>query len=109
MRIFAGLLLACLSFWSVGAHAEDASVSIAIKNNKFEPEELHVPARQKVVIHVDNQDATPEEFESSSLKVEKIVPGGTKGIVRIGPLVPGRYSFFGDFHQDSANGVVIAE
>jgi hypothetical protein len=29
--------------------------------------------------------------------------------VRIGPLAPGRYPFFGEFNQATAKGVVIAE
>jgi hypothetical protein len=56
-----------------------------------------------------NSDDTPEEFESNSLKVEKVIPGGSKATVRIGPLKPGRYDFFGEFHEDTAKGVVIAE
>ena len=43
------------------------------------------------------------------MKVEKIIPGKSKGLVRVGPLKPGRYDFFGDFNQDTAKGVLIAE
>jgi hypothetical protein len=62
-----------------------------------------------VIIKVINNDATPEEFDSSDLKVEKVVPGKAKGTVRIGPLKAGRYNFIGEFHEDTAKGVVIAE
>jgi hypothetical protein len=58
---------------------------------------------------VTNEDPTPEEFESNSMKVEKIIPGKSKGLVRVGPLAPGRYDFFGDFNQATAKGVLIAE
>jgi hypothetical protein len=68
-----------------------------------------VPAGKRVTIYVVNDDPTPEEFESVSMKVEKIIPGKSKGLVRVGPLTPGRYDFFGDFNQDTAKGVVIAE
>jgi hypothetical protein len=83
--------------------------TLTIKDHKFAPAELKVPANKRVAITVVNSDATPEEFESHSLKVEKIIPGGTKATVRIGPLKPGRYDFFGEFHEDTAKGVVIAE
>ena len=50
-----------------------------------------------------------EEFESSVLKVEKVIAGNSRGTVRIGPLAPGRYPFIGEFHEATAKGVVIAE
>ena len=89
------------------AHAQELTVTI--KNHRFEPTELRVPAGKRVTIYVVNDDPTPEEFESVSMKVEKIIPGKSKGLVRVGPLTPGRYDFFGDFNQDTAKGVVIAE
>src|SRR5437763_1928109 len=83
--------------------------NLVIRNNKFEPEEIRVPANKRVSIYVNNEDATPEEFDSTALKVEKVIPGKSKGLVRIGPLAPGRYEFIGEFHADTAKGVVIAE
>ena len=83
--------------------------NLVIRNNKFEPEEIRVPAGKRVSIYVTNEDAAPEEFDSTALKVEKVIPGKSKGLVRIGPLTPGRYEFVGEFHADTAKGVVIAE
>lgn len=92
----------------VPAHADDTIV-LTIKDHKWSPEEVRVPANKRVVITIVNEDATPEEFDSSALKVEKVVPGKSKGTVRIGPLKPGRYPFVGEFHESTAKGVVIAE
>ena len=83
--------------------------SLTIKNHRFEPVEIRVPAGKRVTIYVLNEDPTPEEFESNSMKIEKIIPGKSKGLVRVGPLTPGRYDFFGDFNPDTAKGVLIAE
>ena len=83
--------------------------NLVIRDHKFEPEEIRVPARKRVSIYVSNEDATPEEFDSTALKVEKVIPGKSKGLVRIGPLEPGRYDFIGEFHAETAKGVVIAE
>jgi len=58
---------------------------------------------------VDNQDPTPEEFESHSMNREKVIPGGKKASIFIGPLKPGRYTFFGEYNEKTAQGVVIAE
>jgi len=89
--------------------AEDAPITIVIKDHKFEPAEVKVPANKRVLLLVDNQDVTSEEFESAELKVEKIVGGHKQMKVAIGPLKPGKYPFFGEFHEATAQGVVLAE
>ena len=92
------------------AKAEDAQVfTITIKDHKFDPVEVRVPAGKPVILVVKNADATAEEFESSVLKIEKIIPGGQQGTVRLRPLAVGSYDFIGEFHSDTANGKVIAE
>ena len=89
------------------ARADD--LTLTIKDHRFRPAELRVKTNTRVKITVVNSDATPEEFESKALKVEKVIPGNSKGVVRIGPLRPGRYSFVGEYHEDTAKGVVVAE
>ena len=89
--------------------AEDQSYVITIKDHEFSPKELKVPAHQKIKIVVDNQDSTVEEFESYDLNREKLVMGHGKITVFIGPLKPGTYKYFGEFHQATAQGVIIAE
>ena len=101
------VVLAALSVASTHAIAQEFNVTI--RNHTFEPQEIRVPAGKRVSIYVSNEDATPEEFDSTALKVEKIIPGKSKGLVRIGPLDPGRYEFMGEFHADTAKGVVVAE
>jgi hypothetical protein len=100
----------CVAFFGGGAYASEISYqTMTIKDHVFDPKELRVPAGQRIILKVENQDATPEEFESHELKVEKIIPGGSTGTVRFGPLEPGRYPFFGEFNQATAQGVVVAE
>jgi Cupredoxin-like domain len=100
-------LATLLSFAPAPVHAQD--YTLTIKDHKFTPQELKVPANQRIVITVINDDATAEEFESNVLKVEKVIAGKSKATVRIGPLKPGRYPFVGEFHEATAKGVVIAE
>ena len=108
MRGFAvAILLAAVGMPSAQALAQE--FNLVIRNHKFEPQEIRVPAGKRVSISITNEDASPEEFESRTLKVEKVIPGKSKGVVRIGPLAPGRYEFIGEFHADTAKGVVIAE
>ena len=101
---FAALLTLPLA----GARADDA-ITITIKDHVFSPSEIKVPANKRITITVVNDDATPEEFESHPMKVEKVIPGKSKGTVRIGPLKPGKYPFVGEFHESTAKGMVIAE
>ena len=107
-----GLVFAVVLVVLGGASAPRAAAqefNLVIRNHTFEPAEIRVPAGKRVSIYVTNEDATPEEFDSTALKIEKIIPGNSKGLVRIGPLAPGRYEFIGEFHADTAKGVVIAE
>jgi hypothetical protein len=108
MRPFLALF-ALAALVTLAPAAQAADYTVTIKDHKFSPTELKVPANKRVVITVINDDITPEEFESKELRVEKIIAGKSKGTVRIGPLKPGRYPFFGEFHEATAKGVVIAE
>jgi hypothetical protein len=100
-------LLSLVMLVPASARADD--YTITIKDHKFTPEEIKVSANQRVAITVINNDDTAEEFDSTALKVEKVVAGKSQGVVRIGPLKPGRYPFIGEFHEATAKGVVIAE
>ncbi len=91
------------------ALAADAEMALVIKDHRFTPDELKVPAHVKIKLTITNQDPTPEEFESYELKREKLIPANSKGILFVGPLAPGRYEFFGEFNQKTARGVIVAE
>lgn len=103
--LFLGLW-ACLS---LSAWAADPEYALTIREHRFEPAELRVPAGIKVKLLVHNQDATPEEFESHELNREKVIAPGAKATIFVGPLKPGRYTFVGEFNEKTARGVLIAE
>jgi len=91
------------------ALAADPEVILTIRNHRFVPAELRVPAGKKIKLVIHNQDPTPEEFESHELNREKVIPGNSTVPIFIGPLAPGRYPFVGEFNQSTAKGMVIAE
>lgn len=91
------------------ASAADPELLLVIRNHRFEPAELKVPAGKRVKLTVHNQDPTPEEFESKKLGREKVVPGGAKVVIFVGPLKPGKYEFYGEYNEATAKGAVIAE
>jgi plastocyanin len=105
------LILAGLAALLIAAPASlrAADYTLTIKDHTFTPAEIKVPANQRVQLTVVNNDPTPEEFESPALKVEKVIAGKSKGVVRIGPLAPGRYPFIGEYHEATAKGTVVAE
>jgi plastocyanin len=109
LRVFGLAVAVTIGVAGMAIGADDTEPTIVIKNHVFEPKELHVPAGKRIKLTVDNQDATAEEFESNELGVEKVVPGKSAGTVRFGPLEAGRYPFFGEFNQATAQGVVVAE
>jgi hypothetical protein len=91
------------------AVAGDDVYSLLIKDHRFQPVEIIIPAGKKVKLQVENQDATPEEFESHSLNREKIIAGKSKVTIYIGPLSAGRYPFEGEFNAKTAQGVIIVQ
>ena len=101
-------------FWATALIAGLASaqstepVKLTIKDHRFTPTEVSAPAGERFRIEVANQDPTPAEFESSELKVEKVVAAGSKITVMAGPLKPGAYKFFDDYHPDTATGTLNA-
>lgn len=84
-------------------------IKVTLQDHKFTPAEIHVKANTPSLIALTNKDATAEEFDSTALKVEKVVAGNSGGNIRIRALAPGRYPFMGEYHADTAKGVVVAE
>ena len=87
----------------------DAPIPVTLQNHKFTPSVIHVKANTPAIIALSNKDSTAEEFDSSSLKVEKVVAGNSSGNVRLRALAPGKYPFMGEYHAATAQGFVIAQ
>jgi plastocyanin len=115
---FAGRFLrsCCLAGFVAGTLALTAGVaradgtvklSLTIKDQKFEPAELHAPPGSTIEIQVNNLNPIVSEFESSDLHFEKIVPAGSQASVYVRPLQPGRYNFYDDFHHATQGFLVV--
>jgi hypothetical protein len=102
-------ILLALAAPALPAQDAAAPIPLVLKDHRFQPAEIKVPAGKPVVLEVANQDAQPEEFESKPLGVEKVIPAGAKAIIRLRPLKPGRYRFVGEYHEKTAQGAVVAE
>jgi cupredoxin-like protein len=99
--LFAGAL-------SLPAQAQETTISISIKGHRFQPAQIQAPANVPIILKVKNLDPTPMEFESVSLRVEKVVTGNSEGTIRLRPLASGNYNFFDDFNQQ-ATGVLVVK
>lgn len=101
------LFLVVFTLSSYFAYAEDViQIDLTIKNHYFDPSVIEAPAGKKVRLIVHNMDDTVEEFESHDLNREKIIPPNNKVVIIIAPLAPGSYKFLGEFHPETAQGVL---
>lgn len=107
-KIAAGFLFAALIGLAMPAAAQEVSLSTTIRNKTFQPSTLRAPANRPIAITVHNADVAAAEFESRTMRVEKVVPAGGTIVVNVKPLSPGSYRFFDDFNQ-SNQGVLVVE
>jgi hypothetical protein len=108
MKILMSALLALML--PLLASATDApGYTLTLKDHRYQPAELHIPANTRVKVELVNQDPSPEEFESDDFPAEKIVMPNSRTSLFIGPFKPGRYGFYGDFHQPTAQGTLVVE
>ncbi len=105
MKIFRVVFIV-FSVFTATAHAAAPTIEIHIANHVFVPDIVKIPAQQKVRLMIINDDPSPEEFESYELNREKVIAGGSKAIIFVGPLAQGDYPFFGEFNPKSAQGIL---
>lgn len=89
------------------APAEDPTFSIVLKNNQFVPSEAQIPAGIKVKLVVRNENRTASEFESNQFHREKVIAPGQQITLYVGPLDPGSYEFFDDFHPQTRGHLIV--
>jgi hypothetical protein len=106
----AGAILALALALAGAGRAEDLQTyTLTLQGHRFTPAEIHVPSGKPFIVSVTNLDDTADEFDMQRPAVEKVVPPGGEGKVRIRPLAPGRFPFTGEFHADTARGVIVSE
>jgi hypothetical protein len=106
-HMYRSALTAVLLVFAAPAFADDPRIAIGVRDHQFVPAEVPVPAGVKVELVIRNEQTSPAEFESSSLHREKIVPPGGQISVYVGPLDPGTYEIFDDFHRETRGRLVV--
>jgi hypothetical protein len=105
---FAILMLISMPVGLTGALAQETvTIGLTVKNHQFQPNEIRAPANKRIVLKIKNLDSTAMEFESVSLRVEKVIVAGGEGTINIRPLAPGRYNFFDDFNPQNKGTLVV--
>ena len=105
----AALALGAFAHAHAATAADEFEATISIKDHKFDPAEIKVPAAKTIKLTVNNLDASAEEFESHPLGVEKVIAGKASATIRIKPLEKGTYKFVGEYNEETAKGTIIAE
>jgi hypothetical protein len=98
--LISGLLL--LTVLAPVQSEELPSFNLLIRDGRFVPTTLEVPANTKFRLLIKNEGPGAEEFESVELRKEKVLAPGASSFLIFQPLKPGTYKFFGDFHPDTA-------
>lgn len=107
VALFVFLVLICFSLEYARASEAKGDYEIVLENNKFTPAELTIPAGQKVKVVVKNKNAAAAEFESHDFHREKIIKPGKEAVVFVGPLDPGTYNYFDEFHPESTGKIIV--
>jgi hypothetical protein len=109
-RLALGLILTGLFALPIVAPAQaPTEITLTIENHRFQPDDITVKAGAPFVLVIVNKDATPEEFESKQLRIEKVVAGGKTVRLRMPALKPGTYRFVGEYNEKTAQGRIVAE
>ena len=92
------------------ASADDLTTyAITLQNHHFTPAEIHVPTGKPFLVVITNASDGPDEFEMLLPALEKTLQPGQQGKVRIRPLGPGRFPFFGESDPDDEQGAFVSE
>lgn len=90
------------------SHAQQATeIQISYKNKQFQPTAIRAPANTAITLRIKNLDSKAMEFESKSLRVEKVVAASSEGIINLRPLKPGRYDFYDDFNEQARGSLTV--
>jgi hypothetical protein len=82
-------------------------IQLTYSKGQFQPSELRAPPDKPITVRLKNLDAKAMEFESKTLRVEKVVAANSEGVINVRPLKPGRYEFYDDFNEKARGALVV--
>jgi plastocyanin len=106
-RAAAAFALTMALLFAQGASAQDVTIDLTVQGKKFQPSDVRAPANKPIIFRVKNRDAASVEFESKSMRVEKVIPANSEGTIRVRALKPGKYEFFDDFNESNRGTLTV--
>ncbi len=92
------------------ANAQAATeIQLSYKDKKFDPAEISAADNTAIVIKLKHLDAKAMEFESKTLKVEKVVAGSSDATINVRAQKAGRYEFFDEYNEKVARGALVVK
>lgn len=108
-----GFCVVSAALWAAAANVAQAessyTVQLTVRDGRFYPDTLNVPAGQPIKVVFRNEGPGIEEFDSRDLRQEKVVLPGRSLTFTLSPLKPGVYRFIGELHPDTATGRVVVK
>ncbi|AOE61129.1 cupredoxin domain-containing protein [Pseudomonas corrugata] len=102
-------VLMLVSTVAMAQSANDTAIELSVREHKFTPAPLTIPADTKVKITLHNLDSTTAEFISDDFKGGKLVAGGKTASFFIGPLKSGTYEFHDEYHEAASKTQLIVK
>ncbi len=110
MRLLRRTLVALSLLYALAAGAQELpTFHIAMKDGRFSPERVEVPAGKRIKLVLKNEGRTAAEFENLTMHVEKVLAGGVTSFVVLHNLKPGEYRFVDEFQPQGGSLTVVAK
>ena len=109
LALFAALALVSMAVTGAAEAQSAPEIQLSYKDKKFDPAEISAPANTPIVIKLKNLDGKAMEFESKTLKVEKVVAGSSDATINVRAQKPGRYEFFDEYNEKVARGALVVK
>jgi DNA-directed RNA polymerase len=106
---FAAVCAASISVITVARAQNATEIQLSYKDKKFDPAEISAPANTPIVIKFRNLDAKAMEFESKTLRFEKVVAANSDAVINVRAQKPGRYEFFDEYNEKVARGALVVK
>jgi hypothetical protein len=101
-------LCAVATLAAAPSRAQQATeVQVTYSKGQFQPTELSAPADKPLTLRVKNLEAKAMEFESKSLRVEKVVAANSEVVINVRAQKPGRYEFFNEFNEKARGNLTV--
>ncbi|OGA60834.1 MAG: iron transporter [Betaproteobacteria bacterium RIFCSPLOWO2_12_FULL_65_14] len=103
------VLLAALVLAAAASAQDLPTFQIVMKDGRFTPERLEVPAGKRLKLVLKNEGRGPAEFENLSMRVEKVLAPGVTSFVVLHGLKPGEYRFVDEFRPNGGALTLVAK